>query len=335
MGCGASHMTRIRILTDAEVEGLIDSGEAIEVVERAFADFAAGRAEMPSKVYLTFPRYGGDIRTMPAATGDVYAGVKLVNSHGRNPARGLPAVVGTYVLFAQETGMPLCLMAATHLTALRTGAASGVATRYVAREDAVRVGLIGAGVQAPHQLRAVVGVRGVEQVVVWGPEGDRARTEGTAAALRGEFAGLPVDVVETAAEAADSDIVCTTTPSRAPLFPAGALRDGAHINAVGADGPGKQELDPAILRSARLIVDEVDQAIHGGEVNVPMAAGELSPEQIAGTLPDVVSGKIPGRTSASEVTVFDSTGLAIQDLAVAMSVYERAVERQIGTFVEL
>jgi alanine dehydrogenase len=328
-------MTKLLVLTDAQVERLVAYDDAIEVVEKAFVEFAAGRAAMPSKVYLDFPGYHGDLRAMPAAMGDRFAGVKLVNSHRDNPSKGLPAVVGTYVLFSQETGMPLCLMAATALTAIRTGAATGVATRHLAREDARTVGLLGAGVQAPHQLRAVSRVRAIEAVVVWGPEGDRPRTEATVALIKREFGRLAISIAGSAAEAAAADILCTTTPSRAPLFPAEALRPGAHVNAVGADGPGKQELDPDILRTARVVVDEIDQAMHGGEVNVALRTEAISLDHIAGTLGEVITGAIPGRSSPEEITVFDSTGLAIQDIAVATGVYERAMQSEIGSWIEL
>jgi alanine dehydrogenase len=328
-------VTELLVLTDAQVGELVDYGEAIEVIENAFRDFGQGRATMPSKVYVSFPNYQGDIRAMPAATGDVYAGVKLVNSHEQNPSKGLPAVVGTYLLFSQETGMPLCLMAATLLTAVRTGAASGVATRYMGRDDARSVGLIGAGVQAAHQLRAVSRVRSIERVVVWARDVDRARTEALVDGLGTEFPHLQIRIADLVAEAAGSDIICTTTPSRAPLFPAGAVRSGAHINAVGADGPGKQELDPELLKAARVVVDELDQAIHGGEVNVALSTNAITVEQIAGTLSEVVAGAIPGRTSPTETTVFDSTGLAIEDIAVAILVYERALERGLGSTINL
>lgn len=328
-------MTELLVLTDAHVGALVDYGEAIEVVEDAFRDFGQGRATMPSKVYLSFPQYRGDLRAMPAATGDRYAGVKLVNSHEENPSRGLPAVVGTYLLFSQETGIPLCLMAATLLTAIRTGAASGVASRHMAREDARSVGLLGAGVQAAHQLRAVSRVRSIQEVLVWAREVDRSRTESLVAGLQVEFPDLRIRIADSAAEAAASDIVCTTTPSRAPLFLAEALSEGAHINAVGADGPGKQELDPEILKTGRVVVDEMDQAIHGGEVNVALGSDAISVDQIAGTLSDVVLGTIPGRTSQTETTVFDSTGLAIQDIALAILVYERARDAGLGSTVTL
>ncbi|MGQ0680163.1 MAG: ornithine cyclodeaminase family protein [Actinomycetota bacterium] len=327
-------MNPLLVLTDAEVGGLIDDGEAIEAVESAFLALALGMASMPSKVYLDFP-HRGDLRAMPAALGDHYAGVKLVNSHPGNPGRGLPVVMGTYLLFLQQTGEPLCLMGATLLTAIRTGAASGVASRYLARADASSVGLVGSGVQALHQLRCVRRVRSISEVVVWAPADDAARRDALIATIERGFSGIAVRAAGSVTEAAAAGIVCTTTPSRMPVVLAEHVGPGTHINAVGADGPGKQELDPAILQGARVIVDEMNQAIHGGEVNVAFAGGLIGEASIAGTLGEVIAGTRPGRTSEEQLTVFDSTGLAIQDIAIAIKVYERAVERGLGTRLEL
>ena len=327
-------MTRLLVLTDPDVSGLVGSAESVDVVERAFADFGLGRTNMPPKVYLDFPQQRGDLRVMPAAVGDRFAGVKLINSHELNPSRGLPAVVGTYVLFSQETGIPLCLMAATALTALRTGAASGVAARYLARPESSTLGLMGAGAQAPYQLGAVAGELPITETIVWAPDSDAARRDVflQAMALAHPTVQFRAGSLE---EAAATDVICTTTPSRAPLFPAGAVRPGTHINAVGADGPGKQELDPALLKGARVIVDEIHQAVHGGEVNVPISRGLMKQDDIAGTLSDIVNGSAAGRTSAAEITIFDSTGLAIQDIAVAILAYERALELGVGSTIDL
>ncbi|HEX2148991.1 MAG TPA: ornithine cyclodeaminase family protein [Actinomycetota bacterium] len=327
-------MTRLLVLTDPDVSSLVGSAESVDVVERAFADFGLGRTNMPPKVYLDFPQQRGDLRVMPAAVGGRFAGVKLINSHELNPSRGLPAVVGTYVLFSQETGIPLCLMAATALTALRTGAASGVAARYLARPESSTLGLIGAGAQAPYQLGAVAGELPITETIVWAPDSDAARRDVflQAMALAHPTVQFRAGSLE---EAAATDVICTTTPARAPLFPAGAVRPGTHINAVGADGPGKQELDPALLKGARVIVDEIHQAVHGGEVNVPISRGLMKQDDIAGTLSDIVNGSAAGRTSAAEITIFDSTGLAIQDIAVAILAYERALELGVGSTIDL
>lgn len=327
-------MTKLLLLTDSDVSQLVDTSEAVDVVESAFADFGKGLAQMPPKVYLDFPQYCGDLRAMPAAIGERFAGVKLINSHGLNPQKGLPSVVGTYVLYSQETGIPLCLMAATVLTALRTGAASGVAARYLARPESTTLGLIGAGAQAAYQFRAVAGQLPITDVIVWAPENDAARRDAVIESMAPAHPsiGFRAGSIE---EAASADVLCTLTPARSPLFPAGAVRPGAHINAVGADGPGKQELDPAIFRTARVIVDEMYQATHGGEVNVAISQGQLLESEIAGTLSGVINGTAEGRTSGDQITIFDSTGLAIQDIAVAIVAYERALEAGIGSTIDL
>ncbi len=278
-------MTKLLLLTDSDVSQLVDTSEAVDVVESAFSDFGKGLALMPPKVYLSFPQYRGDLRAMPASVGDRFAGVKLINSHELNPSKGLPAVVGTYVLYSQETGIPLCLMAATALTALRTGAASGVASKYLARPESSSLGLIGAGAQASYQFRAVAGQLPITDVIVWAPESDAARRDAVIEllALNNRSVNFRAGSID---EAAAADVLCTLTPARSPLFPASAVRPGAHINAVGADGPGKQELDPAILAGGRVIVDEMYQATHGGEVNVAISQGLIQESDIAGTLSD-------------------------------------------------
>jgi alanine dehydrogenase len=324
-------MSSILLLPDAQVRGLLGMQEAIEVVEAAFVGLAEGRVQMPPKLYLEFPRFVGDLRIMPAAMGGELAGVKVVNSHARNPERGLPAVAGTYLLAEQETGRVIALMGATQLTAIRTAAASAVATKHMAADGASSLGLVGSGVQAGFHLEAITLVAQISRVVVWAPAAARERRDRFVKAARERFPELSITPVEEVVEAAAADIVCTTTPSHRPVVPDAAVLPGTHINAVGADGPGKQELDPAILRRAWVIVDEIEQARHGGEVNVPLASGEISEADIDGSLGEVVAGKIPGRTSQDEVTVFDSTGLAIEDLAVASVAFRKAKEQGIGT----
>lgn len=328
-------MPEVILLKDQEVRDLLPVADAIDAVEQAFKDFAAGEAIMPPKVYLDFPRYEGDLRIMPAASGSTYAGVKVVNSHPHNPQRGLPAVVGTFFLVAQETGMPLSIMDATYLTGARTGAASAVATRHMARRGATVLGLAGTGVQARFQFEAISRVISVERVLAWGPSSDRERRDRFLDEMRTSHEEIEWRAAEEAGEAAGADVVCTTTPSHAPVVMDSSVGAGTHINAVGADGPGKQELDPAILRRARVIVDDLQQARHGGEINVAIRDNQITEADVAGSLADVVSGKIAGRTSGDEVTVFDSTGLAIEDIAVASLVYARALEGKAGTRFEL
>lgn len=316
-------MTQLLWLSDEDVASLLTVKEAIPLVEAAFAAIGKGQAQMPPKVYLIFK--DGDLRAMPAymktSSGRGYAGVKVVNSHPRNPEKGLPTVAAVYVLNDPETGMPLAVMAAGRLTDIRTGAAGGVAAKYLARRDSSVVGLVGCGRQALAQIQALSTLFAVREVRVAG------RTPGEAESFcRGHSVQgaewLPCAGVR---EACEADIVVTTTPSRKPVVKAAWIRPGTHINAIGADAPGKQELETALVKKARVVVDNAEQAFHSGEVNVPMSRGALKPRDIACELADVVLRRKKGRRAVSDVTVFDSTGLAVQDVAVAAAVYERAV----------
>lgn len=323
------------MINDDEVRDLLGMEAAIVAVEDAFRAFADGTATMPAKTYLDFSQYNGDLRVMPAAIGSIYAGVKIVNSHAHNPERGLPAVMGTYLLVAQETGAPLAIIDATYLTAVRTGAASAVATKYMARADSKSLGLVGSGVQAHFQLEAMLAVLDIKRVIAWAPSNDSERRGRFVVEMGGRFPGLEISGTDVIGDAADADVVCTTTPSHAPLVNDDTIKPGTHINAVGADGPGKQELEPALLKRSRIIVDEWEQAAHGGEINVPLSNGELEKEDVAGSLPEVVAGRLKGRESDDQVTIFDSTGLAIEDIAVASLVYDRALEKNVGKRMEL
>jgi len=321
-------------LSDADVAALLSVRDALPLVEAAFAALASGQAQMPPKIYLDFREHGGDLRAMPAYLsktpgGKPYAGVKVVNSHPKNPERGLPTVAATLVLNDPTTGMPLALMAAGRLTDARTGAAGGVAAKYLARPESSVVGLVGCGRQAVTQLEAVRVNFAVREVRVAGR--DRVEAEQFCAKHPG---GAPMFVPCSIEESCRADIVITTTPARAPVVKAGWIRAGTHVNAIGADAPGKQEIESALLANARVVVDLAEQAFHSGEVNVPLSTGALTPEKIVGNLGDIVTKNKKGRLSPRDVTVFDSTGLAVQDIAAAAWVYEKAVEKSKGIWLE-
>ncbi len=319
----------VLLLKGSELRGLLSLPEAIDCVERAFRQKGEGRVQMPPKVYVQFER--GDFRVMPAymqALGA--AGVKVVNVHPGNPERGLPSVMATILLLDPETGTPLALMDGTWLTAVRTAAASAVATKHLARRDCERLGVIGAGVQARHQLQALLHVRPIREVRVWSRRGARKYAE--------EMSRLGLDVVpvrEPAEAVRGADLLVTATPSTCPLVKSEWVGEGTHINAIGADAPGKQELDPRLLRRAKVVVDDLEQASRSGEINVPLSKGEFRLEQVHAELGEIVAGRKPGRESEDEITVFDSTGLAIQDIAVAWEVYRRAKEKGMGQEVQL
>lgn len=312
------------ILTHREVRALCDMELAMGAVEEAFRAYAEGRARMPAKVYLELPEFDGDFRAMPSLLGK-YAGVKWVNAHPHNRERhGLPTVMGTYVLSDPSTALPLAILDATLLTALRTGAAAGVATKYLANRPFDRVGFIGCGVQA-RMFRDAHRTLGTFEV--WAADANPRAAEAFAA----ESGGRVVSVEQ----AATCPVVCIATPSTKPVVQRAWIAEGTHINAMGADAPGKQELDPQILRDARIVVDEPEQSLHGGELNVPVAQGLLSATDIAATLGEVVAGQAAPRRSPRDITVFDSTGLAIQDVALAAAIFERAREQGVGQAVEL
>jgi len=306
-------MRQTLYVREEQVKELLPLSEAIEAVEAAFKDKAEGHAVMPPKLIIPLP--GGDFRAMPAyLPRQKVAGVKVVNSHPNNREKGLPSVMATLVMVEPETGFPLAVIEATYLTALRTAAAGALGTRTLTNPNPRKLALIGAGTQGRFQLLSHKFVLpNLEQVCVWSLD------ENLAWQLKREMEQqLEVEIKvcpdpETAVR--EANIVVTTTPSRQPLVKNEWVSDGTHITCIGADAPGKQELDPAILQRARIFLDDMAQGMESGEVNVPLHKGLLKPEQIAGELGEVLIGKKEGRRSDDEITVFSSTGLAIQDIA--------------------
>ncbi len=313
------------LLTQGDLRRVLSLEDALRAVERAFAAHGRGEVVMPPKVYLDLEHHGGDFRAMPAYL-EGAAGVKWVNSHPHNPAtHRLPTVMGLYVLSDPSTALPLAVMDATLLTAVRTGAAAAVATKHLARRGAASLGFIGCGVQARWALEAHRILFG-EGVQVLASDISREAAERFAAEQGGRAVSLQ--------EAAGADVLVVATPSRQPVVRDEWVAAGAHVNALGADAPGKQELDPALLRRARLFVDDHHQASESGEVNVPLRTGDLQPSDVQGTLGQVVAGRCLGRQNEQEVTVFDSTGLAVQDVAVARAFYDAARDAGVGTRID-
>lgn len=310
---------RLLFLDARAVHSLIAMPQVIEAVEAAFIAYGRGEARMPPKVYLEVP--DGDFRAMPAYVGGA-AGVKWVNVHPQNPTRyGLPTVMALIIYNDPTTGVPLAVLDGTLITRYRTGAAAAVATRALARPDARTLGLVGCGGQAEAHLLALTTVLKPERIYL----ADRRREAAERLAVR--FPDLDCQVVDVE-RACAADVVSTLTPAREPFVRRAWLRPGCHINAMGADAPGKQELETEVLLEARIFVDDWEQASHSGEINVPYSQGKI--KSVAGTLPDLLCGRIPGRRSADEITIFDSTGLALQDLAVARLVYDAATRTGVG-----
>jgi ornithine cyclodeaminase/alanine dehydrogenase len=315
---------RTLVLTRAEIEAIATMKLAVQAVEDAFAAFGRGEVIMPPKVYLSIEDHDGDFRAMPARLGD-YAGIKWVNVHAQNRKRhGLPTVMAVYVLNDASSAFPLAIMDGTSLTALRTGAAGGVASKHLVSRPPSTIGFIGCGAQARTLYDA-------HRAVFDGFEGLVHDRNPQAAARLATEVGARVVSLE---EAAGADIVCTATPSRSPFVRPEWIRPGAHINAMGADAPGKQELHSAILKNARVYIDDIHQAVASGEINVPLAKGEILRSDIAGTLGEIVAGRLP-KPPAGSTTIFDSTGLAIQDVALAQALYQLAKSRALGQEIDL
>jgi alanine dehydrogenase len=292
--------------TDTE-KGLVQ-WEINRAVESAFADHGRGLVQMPPKVYITFPE--GDFRTMPAYLPSLsIAGVKIVNVHPQNPQRGLPTVMALTIIIDIATGVPVAIINATKLTDLRTGAAGAIACKYLSPKKEITLGVIGTGRQAEAQVTAISQELSIRNIRVWSRNPKHAESFAQRLSI---FDPAAVSIEK----ACDADVIVTTTPSRSPIIQSNWVHEGTHINAIGADAPGKEELDPALLRRAQVFVDDPAQAIHSGEINVPISKGLYQPFEIAGTLGELVCG-IKKREGAQRITIFDSTGLAIQDLAIA------------------
>jgi alanine dehydrogenase len=299
----------VPFLAAAQVRAALAPAEAVEAVREAFVAHARGEWSMPSKVYVPVP--DGDFRAMPAA-GAGHTVLKWVTSFPRNPERGLPTVAGIVLLSDATTGELRALLDAGAVTALRTGAAAVLAAETLARHDAGPAAVVGCGVNG-RAVAATFVARG-RRVLLW--DARREAAEAAAAEL-GEAATVAAD----RAEALAADVVATVTPGFELLFEAGSLHAGQHVSLMGADGPGKAEIAVEELARTRVVCDEWAQASHNGDIGRAVDEGRLRREDVA-ELGRVLTGDEEGRRDDSESTVFDSTGLAVQDLAVALAVYE-------------
>ena len=329
-------MPSLRVLSRADLQAALDMPSAIAAVRQAFAQLALGRAQVPLRAALNV---GADAVTlvMPAYLADSSGlGLKVVSVTPANTTRGLPLIHALVVVLDAQTGAPVAALEGGWLTALRTGAASGVATDLLARTDAETLAVFGAGTQGETQALAVCAVRRIRHLRIYD------RTPGKADALAARLAGqhrIPADIAaapDPLSAVADADIVCTATTSPSPVFPGNALRPGAHVNAIGAFTLGTRELDEGVVGRARIVVDERGAALaEAGDLVIPWQAGEaVGPDEWT-ELGGIAAGLAPGRQHADEITLFKSVGNAVQDVAVAALAVTRAAERSLGTLVAL
>ena len=325
-------MSEVLALNKEKITGLLSMAEVLEVVEHAFKLQAEKKTIMPSKIYIDLPENNGDYRAMPAYI-DGSIGIKWVSVYPNNRDHGLQTVIATITLCDPETGCPTAIMDGTHITDMRTGAAGGIAAKYLAKKDSTVIGMIGAGMQAQTQLLALSQVfPSITEVKVFDQNHMTSRQY---AEYMGATLMTEIHAVKSIEEALEADIVVTATPSTKPLVRKEYIRPGTHINAIGADAKGKQELDANLLKAAKIVVDDIEQSSHSGEINVPLSQGLISIEDIYCNLSDVVAGIKRGRSNDQEITVFDSTGLAIHDIICAKLAYNKAKEEGIKRTVPL
>jgi ornithine cyclodeaminase/alanine dehydrogenase-like protein (mu-crystallin family) len=326
---------KILVLSHADVESLLPMGECIEVMATALAALARGSSHQPLRMVVRPPGAAGIMALMPAYTGtpEPAYGLKAVAVFPGNVSFGKDAHQGSVMLFDGRTGELRALLNASAVTALRTAAVSGVATRLLARKEAHDLAIIGAGVQARTHLRAIAHVRPLSRVRV--ASRSPARAEAFAAEMRPQFR-FPIEAAESVADAVSgADVVVTVTNSPEPVLRREWIAEGAHLNVVGASIPTSREVDTPTMAASRLFVDRRESTLNeAGEYLMAAREGVLGPDHIQAELGEVLTGKHPGRTSDTEITLFKSLGLAIEDLAAAQHVYDRARERQAGTWVE-
>ena len=320
----------------AEVLRLLAMPDCVRLMRAALAALARGEAVMPLRTVMRTP--AGFLGVMPghlaAQNGAPALGLKGVTVFPGNAARGLETHQGAVMLFDAETGIPSAIMDAAPVTAVRTAAVSAVATDCLAGAQAGDLAILGAGVQARTHIEAMAAVRRVRRARIWSRNFEHARRLADEA---GRTYPFPIHACQTAAEAvAGSDIVCTVTASAEPVLERQWLSDGVHVNAVGASQPSARELDTDTVKAARLFVDRRESALaEAGDILIPLRSGEISEAHIAAELGEVVAGLKPGRLSDGEITVFKSLGLAVEDLAAARYVADRAAAAGLGTTVDL
>jgi alanine dehydrogenase len=316
------------------VASLLTMSECIEVVEKAFVELAAGAAVLPLRTSIPAP--GGISLYMPSfLPGEQALACKVVAVFKDNPRKHrLPTTTGTILLQDVETGRVCCIMDGAYLTAVRTGAASGVATRRLARGDPGQTaGIFGAGVQGRMQLLAVREVRRLSRAYVYDPA-----PEAAALFAREMSERLDLEVVASASpgETARADIICTATTSPHPVFAGGQVREGAHVNGIGSHTPGARELDGELIRRAKLVGDSREACFReSGDIILALREGLIGEEHFHAELGEILAGRKAGRLSDREITVFKSNGLAIQDAAAAGLVYRKALAAGVGLSIEL
>ena len=325
---------KILILTQSEVEQLLPMPECIDVMEQALCALARGEMHQPLRVVVHPPDAAGVIAMMPAyrsGAGPIF-GLKAICVFPANAAVGKDAHQGGVFLFSGDTGEPLALMNASAITAIRTAAVSAVATRVLAREDASELAIIGTGVQAHSHLSAMSCVRPIRRARIASRNFEHARKFVAETQAHFDFSIEPVETLEAAVTGAE--MIVTATTSREPVVQRNWVAAGTHINAIGTYSPRAREIDTATMLAAKLFVDRRESALNeAGDYLIAANEGAIGPEHICAELGELLLGTAPGRTSPDEITLFKSLGIAIEDLAAAAYLYQKAKDNGAGNWV--
>jgi len=323
-------MENLRYFSRQVVEEAITMSEAIELMKDAFRSLSSGEAVVPLRVNLPQPEQNAQTLFMPVYLPSAEAvGLKMVTIFRDNPGQNLPLIHGLMLVMDGTNGQPLALLDAEYLTALRTGAASGLATDWLSRKDATVLAVFGTGAQARTQVKGVAAVRSLEKVLVFGK--NTAKTEAFCIEMQNTL-GINVEPASQPKQLLEADIICTATTSNVPVFEHQHLKKGVHINGVGSYRPDAREIPGLTIQNAKLVVDQRSAALaEAGDVVLPIQEGLFEEDFIFAELGEIVLGTKPGRTSSDEITVFKSVGNAAQDLAVASYLVRKAQKLNLGT----
>jgi alanine dehydrogenase len=315
------------------VRSLLPMTECIEVMSRAMIAASSGTIAVPPRMNCPLDDDSGHFLLMPGSSAQLGSyGAKLISLQPGNADRGLPVIQGFVALFEHHTGTPVAIIEGAELTAIRTAAASALATKLLARADAGSCGILGCGVQAVTHIDAMTAVRPLREVVVWGRDPERTRDFAASQAAR---TGLVVRATADPAEAGACDIVCTVTAATAPVLRGEWVQPGAHVNLVGAHSLSAREADSELVARAAVYVDLMESCRNeGGDIMIPVAEGLIDESHVCGEIGQLLQGDIAGREGPSQVTLYNSLGMTAQDLFAARYVYERAIATQAGVALD-
>lgn len=326
---------KVLIVNSGEVRRLLPMKECIDVMADTLAAVERGEAILPLRPILWLPEKVGALGMMPAFLGNIDAvGLKVITVFHGNRGTKYQSHQGAVMLFETKHGQLLSIIDASSITAIRTAAVSGVATRLLAREDAKSLAILGSGVQAATHLEAMLESRAISSVNIWSRDPENARRFADRASKRHSIRVTPFSNVADAIR--DADIICTTTGAREPIVKGDWIKPGAHINAVGSSVPFARELDSIAVKRSRLFVDRTESTLaEGGDFLLARQEGAVGDDHILGEIGQLVLRKVEGRRSHEDITLFKSLGLAVEDLASANYIYNKAIETGAGTWVEL